>query len=922
MWKKVLPLMMGVIALILTANSLFAQQKNYDNLQGKKWMGTREVSVPTPGFVKTTVEITKSIDGKIEGFYQDEAQGKKPSSFKFNSTVEENPNGLPRFKFKYSSDPVDVQCDVEANGKLSVQMFAPGFNFRAQLLDPVKNEPSTNVSRPTIPEPAPKKEQGKVKIENGVISFPEQSLQGVIINLSQLKFSFPSDTPKEIMGIKGKLFKSDNSPDYVIPVSYNSSTREIDLYCLWEQSSANGKPLQYHRRGTFNPEETLLRPEGGIGFILKFEKNGKFTLTTDNQLKFVRYLSPIAEIPVLAATSSVAVEQKGVKIENGIISFPDQVLQGVTIKLSQLKVNFPPDSPKEILATKGKVFKSDSSSDYVIPESYNSDTKEIILHCIWEKSMSGKPLQLKLAGLFDPKGSSLKPIPPGPITWRLDFLKNGKLRLRSSGGVDFDSTAVAEIPVSMPVPKSEPAPRKEPEKAKPAAIPSDGKVQSRDDIISAFSGKTVFFERWQDNDNGVEIKIGRDGFAEAQGKKFAWTVDESGVFCTSKKEWEDEGKRDVFYGCKTIMRLEDGSLYGKGGSPSRSGKISIASGTPSSIRTEVVTGSSNVSAQNVKGKAGWVIGKWRGFEDRSKSSWALEVIEQQDGKLIGSFMWIDEKDKSKKMYPISINLNGDTLTFKNYAKEDFVLDRASDYNYRMDGKYTDIKGKEREVRFWKEGGVNTNPLLGVWEGFWANGLKVKYTIEYIDNTAATIRSENGSLINERETIKEGWGWENASVLPSGELKVGTNNKYFIYKLTKNKNNLDGELFISGSKANSISLSKADPTPPLSVADVSLSESISAFLGTWEGFWGMGVTSQLVIEKINPKEANCVYSWAGVSGAKDGSSRVTAKVDEKKATIEWGGTIKFIFTMGKDLKSIEGRREAPGDISTITMKRKK
>lgn len=47
-------------------------------------------------------------------------------------------------------------------------------------------------------------EQKGVKIENGVISFPEADTPSV--NMKDLKFSFPADSPGEILGIQGKIF--------------------------------------------------------------------------------------------------------------------------------------------------------------------------------------------------------------------------------------------------------------------------------------------------------------------------------------------------------------------------------------------------------------------------------------------------------------------------------------------------------------------------------------------------------------------------------------------------------------------------------------------------------------------------------------------------------------------------------------------
>ena len=50
--------------------------------------------------------------------------------------------------------------------------------------------------------------------------------------------------------------------------------------------------------------------------------------------------------------------------------------------------------------------------------------------------------------------------------------------------------------------------------------------------------------------------------------------------------------------------------------------------------------------------------------------------------------------------------------------------------------------------------------------------------------------------------------------------------------------------------------------------------------------------------------------------------VTAIVDEKKSTIQWGRSTKYTFTMSKDFKTIDGSRESPGDVSTIKMKKVK
>lgn len=283
-------------------------------------------------------------------------------------------------------------------------------------------------------------------------------------------------------------------------------------------------------------------------------------------------------IVIMFSSISFAEEQVGVKIENDVISFLGADVPSVNIK--DLKFSFPPNSPEEILAIKGKIYGGKSKTGrgddqrtiYLIPLGYDLETKKIkILYITNNYGTSTKinPEKTPLEGMYNGllEGASLKGFVTLYILKPTGTYKEHRIRLRFYGA-DGDFPPVAELPIPAP------APKKEPEKATPTPVSSNGKVQSRNDIISAFSGKTVFFEKWQDNDNGVEIKVGKDGFVEVDGKKYVWTVDKNGTFCTSKKEWEEEGKRDVFYGCKTIMRLDDESFYSKS-APARSGKISI-----------------------------------------------------------------------------------------------------------------------------------------------------------------------------------------------------------------------------------------------------------------------------------------------------------------------------------------------------------
>jgi hypothetical protein len=431
----------------------------------------------------------------------------------------------------------------------------------------------------------------------------------------------------------------------------------------------------------------------------------------------------------------------------------------------------------------------------------------------------------------------------------------------------------------------------------------------------------------------------------------------------------------------------------------------------------------------------WVVGKWRGFENWTKNSWMLEIVEKQDGKLSGSFMWISEKSK---MYPISINLDSNnTLIFQNASKEEFVLKRSSDR--RMDGKYMDKNGKERKIKFWKDEGASTSPFLGYREGTWVeNNLETSLEVLFMDETAIS-----GIYKATQDAKVSWWGYVNGELTSAGKYLVQQLDPayQFTFFFKKGGEIVDASVIYNGGTTNNATFTKKqkpaeipipEPAPtipkqePVALSDIPISEcqwlvgswigviekeketrsleitlakegmkakygvtgkgmgytkleisggniffetgskskvnlhkvsnsqmegtfetsegritkvtfirndtstsqnlpeSISAFLGTWEGFWGGQLGSKLVVEKIDLKEAKAIYSWEdGPDGAfKGGQGRVTAKVDEKKATIEWGSTTKFIFTMGKDLKSIEGRREAPGDISTITMKRKK
>jgi hypothetical protein len=166
----------------------------------------------------------------------------------------------------------------------------------------------------------------------------------------------------------------------------------------------------------------------------------------------------VAAFLLIFPSVSFAQEQKGVKIDKPFISFLEKGLQGITVNLSSLMFIYPVYTPKELLSFKGKIYRGqiDDSTNYLIPLSYSlREREEITFYYILEKGPEGKPTQEFLRGLYDPDGqmgSLLKPQPTSPqptssLTFRLYFLKDGKIRLRQSTGPEGDFEAVTEIPV-------------------------------------------------------------------------------------------------------------------------------------------------------------------------------------------------------------------------------------------------------------------------------------------------------------------------------------------------------------------------------------------------------------------------------------------------------------------------------------------
>jgi hypothetical protein len=167
------------------------------------------------------------------------------------------------------------------------------------------------------------------------------------------------------------------------------------------------------------------------------------------------FLIVLATVAVLVFSSvSFAEEQIGVKIENGVISFLGADVPSGNTK--DLNFSFPPDSPKEILAIHGKIYRWKSSRTdqvaYLIPLEYNLGTKTItLLYVSNNKGTQYEPTKITVGGVYNgSEGSAVKPVndktdKPWARFYILPEQQNSKLRLAWQAGGDSDFSPVAEI---------------------------------------------------------------------------------------------------------------------------------------------------------------------------------------------------------------------------------------------------------------------------------------------------------------------------------------------------------------------------------------------------------------------------------------------------------------------------------------------
>lgn len=305
-------------------------------------------------------------------------------------------------------------------------------------------------------------EQIGVKIENGVISFLGADVPSV--NIKDLKFSFPTNSPEEILAIKGKIYggksKTGRGDDrrtiYLIPLSYDSETKKIKILYITNNYGTSTK---------INPEKT---PQEGIyNGLLEGASLGRFATFyilkptgthKEHRIRLRFYgadgdFPPVAELPISAPAPKK--EQEKIKIENGIISFPEADAPSVNIK--DLKFSFSSDSPAEILAVRGKIYGWRSSrtdqATYLIPLEYDSGTKSIkLLYVSDNKGTQYKPTQFTAGGVYNgSEGSAVKPVndksdKPWARFYILPEKQNSKLRLAWQTGGDADFLPVAELP--------------------------------------------------------------------------------------------------------------------------------------------------------------------------------------------------------------------------------------------------------------------------------------------------------------------------------------------------------------------------------------------------------------------------------------------------------------------------------------------
>jgi hypothetical protein len=193
---------------------------------------------------------------------------------------------------------------------------------------------------------------------------------------------------------------------------------------------------------------------GSVSVITKKEEQMK-------RMSLVLVLSVIfcaLVIPTYAA-------EKKPEIKDGAIHFPEDGLP--VVELSKINVRIPADCPPELLSAKGKIFRGEliktgvrnkvyALITYIIPVSYNSDTKDVTFLIVQDKGYGkdyeSKSVQGWLKGPLDvANGTVLKWVLRAGTNlmtqdYKLKFQKNGNLRIDRTDGFSGDYVSVGTLP--------------------------------------------------------------------------------------------------------------------------------------------------------------------------------------------------------------------------------------------------------------------------------------------------------------------------------------------------------------------------------------------------------------------------------------------------------------------------------------------
>lgn len=265
----------------------------------------------------------------------------------------------------------------------------------------------------------------QVEFANGEILFPENKIPPVKIKDLKLG-NFPEGTPEEILAQKEKVQKgkvyngwnysiSDRSDTvYLILTDYDPATRIMKLFQI-SDNNFSGKPaIKLRWEGEYKgiSEASSIKTSGGEPgslYINKVKNGYKLQLRFENGNGVD--LVPVAEIP--ASMILIKKEQEKLRVENGIMIFPEPDMPQVAIK--DLKFNFSPDSPSEILSAKGKIFKWESDRTeqvtYLIPLEFDIATSTVkLLYVTNNKGTKYGPVKLVISGVYNgSEGSNVKP---------------------------------------------------------------------------------------------------------------------------------------------------------------------------------------------------------------------------------------------------------------------------------------------------------------------------------------------------------------------------------------------------------------------------------------------------------------------------------------------------------------------------------